>query len=95
MLGLPDKQCFQSCVTILSDNCSFFPLNLFIYLFIYGCVGSLLLCGLSLVVVSGGYSSLRCGARAYYGGFSCGAQALGAWASVAVARELTSCGARA
>ena len=37
----------------------FFKINLFI-LFIFGCVGSLLLCGLSLVAVSGGYSSLRC-----------------------------------
>ena len=31
---------------------------LFIDLFIFGCVGSSLLCGLSLVVASGGYSSL-------------------------------------
>ena len=34
---------------------------LFIYLFIYGCVGSLLLhAGFSLVAASGGYSSLWC-----------------------------------
>ena len=33
----------------------------YIYLFIFGCVRSLLLCaGFSLVVASGGYSSLRC-----------------------------------
>ena len=38
----------------------FFFFNLFIYLFIFGCVGSSLLRGLSLVVASGGYSSLRC-----------------------------------
>ena len=38
----------------------FFKMH-FIYLFIYfGCVGSSLLCRLSLVVASGGYSSLRC-----------------------------------
>ena len=34
-----------------------FVINLFIYLFIFGCVGSLLLhAGFSLVAVSGGYS---------------------------------------
>ena len=37
-----------------------FLINLFI-LFIFGCIGSLLLCvGFSLVAVSGGYSSLQC-----------------------------------
>ena len=41
----------------------------------------------SLVAASGGYSSLRCA------GFSCcGARALGAWASVVVARGLSTCG---
>ena len=56
--------------------------------FIYGCVGSLLLrVGFSLVVASGDYSSLRCA------GFSCcGAQALGVWASVVVARGLWTAG---
>ena len=40
---------------------------------------------------------LRCGARASHcGGFSCcGAWALGAWASVVVARRLSSCSSRA
>ena len=49
----------------------------------------------SLVAVSGGYSS--CGAWASRcGGLSCcGAQALGAWASVVVARRLSSCGSQA
>ena len=58
------------------------------YLFIFGCVGSSLLRRLSLVAVSGGYSSL--GARASHcGGFSCHrARALGARASVVVARRL-------
>ena len=39
-------------------------------------------------------ATLRCGARASHcGGFSCcGAQALGVWASVVVARGLSSCG---
>ena len=59
------------------------------------------MCGLSLVVASGGCSSLQgtgsrhagfgsCGARASHcGGLSCcGAQALGAWASVVVVRGL-------
>ena len=52
-----------------------------IYLFIFGCIGSLLLCvGFSLVAVSRGYSSLWCV------GFSCcRALALGMWASVVVA----------
>ena len=46
--------------------------------------------GLSLVVVSGGYSSLRCT------GFSCcRARALGTQASVVAARGLSSCGLRA
>ena len=42
----------------------FFKINYFIYLFIFGCVGSPLLHRLSLVAASGGYSSLR------YAGFS-------------------------
>ena len=50
---------------------------------------------LSLVAVSGGYSLLWC-TFSHCGGFSCcGAQALGAQASVVVARRLSSCGARA
>ena len=54
------------------------------------------MCGLSLVAASGGYySSLRC-AGFYCGGFSgCGARPLGIWASVVVARGLSSCGSRA
>ena len=74
---------------------SFF--NLFIlkfYLFIYfGCVGSSLLrAGFSLVAARG--VTFHCGARASHcGGFSgCGVQALGTWASVAVARGLSSSG---
>ena len=66
----------------------------FNYVFIFGCVGSSLLRGLSLVTVSGDYSSLRHGAQASHcGGFSgCGARALGTWASVVVAHGLSSCG---
>ena len=56
---------------------------LFIYLFIFGCVGSLLLRAcFSLVVVSGGLSCCR-------------ARALGTRASVVGARGLSSCGLRA
>ena len=47
---------FGDCYSLRS---SFFLIYLFY--FILGCVGSSLLCvGFSLVVVSGGYSSLRC-----------------------------------
>ena len=51
--------------------------------------------GLSLVAVS--RATLHCGAQASHcGGFSyCGARALGAWASVVVARGLSSCGLQA
>ena len=46
--------------------------------------------GLSLIAVTGGCSSLQCA------GFSCcGAWVLGVWASVVVARGLSSCGAQA
>ena len=51
--------------------------------------------GFSLVVASGGYSSLQC-AGFSLGGFSCrGARALGTQASVVVALGLSSCGSRA
>ena len=76
---------------------SLFLKNKFIYLFTFGCVGSSLLrtgffssCserGLWFVAVRGlliAVASLCCGARA-----------LGARASVVVARRLSSCGARA
>ena len=72
----------------------FFFFNLFI--FIFGCLGSLLLhAGFSLVAASRGYSSLRF-AGFSLGGFSCcRARALGARASVVVAHGLSSCGSRA
>ena len=50
-------------------------------------------CGLSLVVARGGYSSLRC--FSFHGFSCCGARALGAWASVVAARRLSSCGTQA
>ena len=69
---------------------------IFIYLFIFGCVGSSLLCTGFLWLQRSG-ATLHCGAWASHcGGFPCcGAQALGAWASVVVARGLSSCGTRA
>ena len=51
---------------------------------------------LSLVAASGGYSSLWCAGSSHCNGFSCcGAWALGARASVVVARRLSSCASRA
>ena len=67
--------------------------NKFIYLFIFGCVGSSLLCAGFLWLRRAG-ATLRCGVRASHcRGFSCcRARALGAQASVVVARGLSSCG---
>ena len=66
----------------------------FIYLFIFGCVGpSFLRVGFLQLRQAG--STLRCGAWASHCGdlFSCcRAWALGTWASVVVARGLSSCG---
>ena len=71
----------------------FFKINLFIYLFIVGCVGSSLLRADFLQLRQVG-ATLRCSAWASHcSGFSCcGAQALGARTSVVVARGLSSCG---
>ena len=67
----------------------------FIY-FIFGCVGSSLLCAGFLWLWRAG-ATLRCGVQvSHCSGFSCcGARALGAWASVVVAHGLSSCGTRA
>ena len=64
-----------------------------IYLFIFGCVGSLLLCTGFLQLRRAG-ATLCCSTQASYcGGFSCcGARALGSRASVVVALRLSSCG---
>ena len=74
----------------------FFFFYKFIYLFIFGCVGSSLLCTGFLWLRREGIT-LCCRARASHcGGFSCcRARALGARASVVVARGLSSCGTRA
>ena len=57
--------------------------NKFIYLFIFGCVGSSLLRAAFLYLRRAG-ATLRCGVWA-----------LGTWASVVVARGLSSCDSRA
>ena len=71
-----------------------FLINLF--LFIFGCVGSSLLCTGFLQLWQAG-ATLRCSARASHcSGFSCcKAWALGAWPSVVVAHRHSSYGSRA
>ena len=68
----------------------------FIYLFIFGCIGSSLLRAGFLQLQRAG-ATLRCGVRASHcGGFSCcGARALGAWASIVVSHGLSSCDSQA
>ena len=75
----------------------FFKLiNSLIYFFIFGCLGSSLLCAGFLQLWRVG-ATLCCGARASHcSGFSCcRAWALGMQASVVVARGLSSCGLQA
>ena len=69
------------------------PIYLFIYLFfifIFGCVGSLLLC-MGFLWLRRAEATLHCSVQAsHYSGFSCcGARALGMWASVVVAHRLS------
>ena len=66
------------------------------YLFIFGCIGSLLLCAGFLQLRRAG-ATLCCSAQASHcGGFSCcRARALGVRTSVVVAHGLSSCGSRA
>ena len=77
-------------------NTTLFFFFFFFNLFIFCCVGSSLPPAGFLQLRWVG-APLRCGARASHcGGFSCcGARALGAWASVVVARGLSSCGSQA
>ena len=74
----------------------YFIFILLINLFIFGCTGSSLL-HVGFLYLRRVGATLRCGAQASHcGGFSCcGARALGARASVVVARGLSSCGAQA
>ena len=82
-------------VVIKTDRIDIFKKIYLFYLFIFGYVGSPLLHVGPLQPWRAG-AALRCGARASHrGGFSCcGAQALGAWASVAVAHGLSSGGSQ-
>ena len=73
----------------------FFNINLFIYLFIFGCFWFFVaVCGFLKLRRAG--ATLRCSVWASHcSGFCCcGARALGARASVVVARGLGSCGTR-
>ena len=80
-LSLFSKDHLSSSFLFLISVCDLFFFN-FYFLFIFGCVGSL------LWRVG---ATLRC-----CGGFSCcGVQAVGAQASVIVAYRLNSCGSRA
>ena len=69
---------------------------IYLFILIFGCVGSSLFCVGFLQLWRAG-ATLCCGVWASHcSGFSCcGARALGAQASVAVARGLSSCGSRA
>ena len=69
----------------------YYFLNLFIYLFIFGCIGSSLLCTGFLQLWQAG-ATLRCSVRASHcSGFSC----CGAWALGAQAQQLWLAGSRA
>ena len=70
-----------------------FIFKTYLFIFIFGCVGSSLLHAGFLYLQRAG-ATLCCGVQASHcGGFSCcGAWALGAWVSVAAARGLSSCG---
>ena len=86
----------QICFIYLFLFIYFWLFKKFIYLFIFGCVESLLLHTGFLQLPRAG-ATLPCGAWASHcGGFSCcGARALGVQASVVVAHGLSSCGSQA
>ena len=69
---------------------------LFIYLFLFLAALGLCYCAWAFSSCSdGGHSSLQCTAFSLWWLLFCGAWALGTWASVVVARGLSSCGSRA
>ena len=76
----------QPCCSRCQNSLIFF-LKVYLFLAVLG----LRLCVLSLVAVSGGYSAWA----SHCSGFSCGARALGARASVVVAHGLSSYGSPA
>ena len=80
----------------ISRTFSFFYKFIYFILFIFGCVGSSLLRAGFLQLQRAG-ATLRCGVRTPHCGVSscCEARALGAQASIVVARRLSSCGLRA
>ena len=85
-VGLSSLSICSSCLP--QQSCVFF-FNKFIYFFIFGCVGSLLLRAVfSLVVVSGGYSSLQ------FAGFSLRWLLL-LWSTGSRRAGFSSCGTRA
>ena len=88
----PKKRCKFKTPSTIPTEC----VSLFFFFLIFGCIGSSLLHAGFLQLWRAG-ATLRCSARASHcGGFSCcGARALGAWASVVVARGLRSCGSQA
>ena len=89
------RHLMSTCSVNIKCSSIFFLIYLF-YLFIFGCVGSLLL-GAGFLQLWQAGATLRCGARtSHCGGFSCcGARALGTRASVVVAHGLGSCGSQA
>ena len=64
----------------------------FIYFYFWLCWDFVAARGLSLVAASGGYSLLRCTGFSLWWLLLLGVWALGTWASVVVARGLSSCG---
>ena len=74
-------------------NPGLFFLKIYLFIYLFGCIGSSLLCEGFLQLRRAG-ATLHCGARASHcGGISCcRARALGTQASVVVAHGLSSCG---
>ena len=73
-------------------NLPFFLKKIILFIYLFLSVLGLAARGLSLVVVSGGYSLLRCVASHCSGFSCCRARAFCAQASVVVAHGLSSCG---
>ena len=83
-------------LTQVSTSLFYLFVYLFICLFVFGCVGSSLLCVGFLQLRRAGATLCGGAWASHCGGFSrCRARALGAWASIVVARGLSSCGSQA
>ena len=87
---------YISSVSNGTDLFFFFFFNSHFLKFIFGCIGSSLLCAGFLQLQRAG-ATLHCGAwPSHCGGFSCcRARAVGAQASLVAVRGLSSCGAQA